>query len=87
MSTQTDYDAMRRAHSRQKAALTRAVRTGDANTIRNTCRDAVRAWNATAWPDDWSNWQRALNDAEQWPNITADIADLDRIGTLDGLAT
>lgn len=48
----------------QKAALARAVKTGDANKIAAACKKAVAEWNEIGyWPDDWSRWQRALNDA------------------------
>lgn len=53
---------------RQRAALTRAVRNGDPQRVVLACREAIRAWNApgSAWPDDWSRWQRALDDAFPW---------------------
>ena len=51
--------------SKQRAALTRAVKTGNREKIRAACRQAVAEWNAPGayWPDDWSSWQRALDDA------------------------
>lgn len=62
-----DYERMRQVRPRQKAALTRAIKTGDPETIATVCREAVLEWNAIGfWPDDWSNWQRALNDALPW---------------------
>lgn len=50
-------------HTAQKSALTRAVKTGDRVKVFEACRKAVREWNAAGhWPDDWSRWQRALDD-------------------------
>lgn len=53
----------------QKAALTRAIKTGDPEKVRDACREAVAAWEAPDgyWPDDWSAWERALGDAYGWP--------------------
>lgn len=62
-----DYERMRQIRPRQKAALTRAIKTGDPERIAAVCREAVTEWNAIGfWPDDWSRWQRALNDALPW---------------------
>ena len=60
----TDYKAVNRMVRRQRAALTRARNSGDPEQIILACRDAVREWNQPGlmWPDDWSNWQRALDD-------------------------
>lgn len=60
-----DYDALNKAFKRQKAALTRAINSGDAEKVVDTCTKTVREWNEAgfAWPDDWSRWQRALDDA------------------------
>ncbi len=50
--------------SAQKGALTRAVKTKDRAKVLAACKEAVRAWNNDLgyWPDDWSRWQRALDD-------------------------
>ena len=67
-----DYDALNRMVRRQRAALTRAQHAknsaGVAAAVLVACRDAVREWNAPGaqWPDDWSRWQRALDDAFPW---------------------
>lgn len=59
-----DYERMKRVRPKQKAALTRAVKTGDPEKIAAVCKAAVAEWNEIgAWPDDWSTWQRALDDA------------------------
>lgn len=67
---------MQRRFPIQKAALTRAVNSGDAEKIAAACKAAVVEWDEIgAWPDDWSRWQRAMNDALPW-HQHIDIADL-----------
>jgi hypothetical protein len=62
-----DYDRMRRTMPRHKAALTRAVKTRDPETVAAACKKAIAEWNEIgAWPDDWSAWQRALDDVLPW---------------------
>lgn len=62
-----DYDRMKREWPKQKAALTRAVKTGDPVKIADVCIKAVAVWDQIgAWPDDWSRFERALNDALPW---------------------
>jgi hypothetical protein len=49
---------------RQRAALTRAINSGDPEKVILAAREAVRQWNqpGAIWPDDWSRWQRAVDD-------------------------
>ncbi len=47
----------------QKSALTRAVKSGDTDRMIATARKAVKEWDQHGWPDSWSDWQRALEDA------------------------
>ena len=62
-----DYERMNKEHPKQKAALTRAIKTRDAETIARACKAAIAAWNECgAWPDDWHRWQAALDDAMHW---------------------
>jgi len=62
-----DYARMKRVRPQQKSALTRAIKSGDPAKVMLAARRAVREWNAIgAWPDDWSRWQRAIDDA--YPN-------------------
>jgi hypothetical protein len=71
-----DYARMNRVLPRQKAALTRAVKTGDAEKIAAVCKAAVAEWNEIgAWPDDWARWQRVLDDALPW-HRSVEIGDL-----------
>lgn len=75
-----DYLAANKVFRAQKAALTRAIKSGDRDKVLVACRKAVRQWNADfpfagMWPDDWSRWQRALDDV--FPVFQApDLADL-----------
>jgi hypothetical protein len=70
-----DYAALNKMVRRQKGALTRAVNSGDPERVVVVCRDAVREWDAPGamWPDEWSRWQRALDDALGRP---VDLRDL-----------
>lgn len=60
-----DYAALNKMVKRQRAALTRAENSGDPDKVVIACRNAVREWRkpGAMWPDDWSRWQRALDDA------------------------
>lgn len=68
---------MVRTYSQQKSALTRAVKSGVPGKVREEVARTVREWDSGnwrpyrdrpdtarpgAWPDDWSRWQRALDD-------------------------
>lgn len=71
-----DYERMRQEWPKQKRALNRAVKTGDATKVAAVCIDAVRVWDEVgAWPDDWSAFQRGLDDVLPW-NQQADLADV-----------
>ena len=59
-----DYKRMNQVLPGQKAALTRAVKSGDPDKVLAACKEAVRLWNEIgAWPDCWARWQIALDDA------------------------
>jgi len=71
-----DYARMQRVRPAQKAALTRAVKSGDAAKVVAVCRAAVAEWNEIgAWPDDWHRWQIALNDVSGYHRFI-DLEDL-----------
>jgi hypothetical protein len=58
-----DYDRMSREFPKQKAALTRAINSGQRDRVLLTCAATVKAWDEIGcWPDDWARWQRALDD-------------------------
>lgn len=77
--TPPDYRAVNKAFTRQKAALTRALNSGDRDKVVLAVKKAKEEWSETpfngAWPDDWSRWQRALNDVLPW-NEHVDLDDL-----------
>jgi hypothetical protein len=76
-----DYALMSKQHPKQKAALTRALHIADPKQRRAAviaaCRKATAEWDIVgAWPDDWSRWQRALDD--QFPVFNGpDLRDLE----------
>ena len=58
-----DYARMSREFPKQKAALTRALNSGIRDRVVLTCAATVKTWDEIGcWPDDWSRWQRALDD-------------------------
>jgi hypothetical protein len=59
-----DYALMNKEGRRLKSALTRARNSGDALKVFDACDDAVKTWERVgAWPDNWSLWQRTMDDA------------------------
>jgi hypothetical protein len=48
---------------KQKAALTRAINSGDPRKVLATVEKTLKAWEHTVWPDDWARWRGALEDA------------------------
>jgi len=58
-----NYELMKQVHPKQKAALTRAKKKGF-EAVKEACAKAVKEWEQVgAWPDDWSRWQRAIEDS------------------------
>lgn len=50
-------------YAQQKSALTRAIKTKDREKVKEACIKAKAVWEKQGyWPDDWSRWQRALDD-------------------------
>lgn len=56
-----------RTYAQQKAALTRIVKTKNPEKLISECKRVITEWNQTYWPDDWTKWQRALDDVCGWP--------------------
>ena len=73
-----DYARMKTLYPKQKAALTRALKTRDYATVRAACVKAVKEWDSEfgMWPDDWSRWQRALDDTAGWNGTYVSLEDL-----------
>lgn len=62
-----DYERMNREWPRQKRALAAAVKAKDPARVAQVCIDAVKVWDEVgAWPDDWSAFQRGLDDVLPW---------------------
>lgn len=73
-----DYERMKRVFPKQKAALTRAVKTKDPEKVAAACVAAMNEWDEIGqWPDDWARWQRALDDVLPW-NRQINMEDLPR---------
>jgi hypothetical protein len=56
-----------RARTQQKGALIRAINSGDPAAVEAEGRRVVAEWRRSTWPDDWTLWQRRLDD-ELGPN-------------------
>lgn len=66
-----DYERMQKVYPKQLRSLKLALETGSHDEVRTLCKEAVAEWNEIGcWPDEWSRWQRALNDTEHWSNNT-----------------
>jgi len=52
----------------QKSALTRAINSKDPEKVIAAARKAVGEWEGWkyGWPDNWHNWNIALDDAFNW---------------------
>lgn len=71
-----DYDELNRVVRAQRSALTRAVKTGDTEKVAETIKAHIAKWDEIGmWPDDWSHWDRAINDMLPW-NQQINIEDL-----------
>jgi hypothetical protein len=55
--TQAEYKTL-------KSNLTRAINSKDNDRIIKTCNEAERIFDEKGYPDSWSNWERAKEDAE-----------------------
>lgn len=62
-----DYARMQEVWPQQKRDLAAAVKTGVAENVAQVCVRAMNTWDEIgAWPDDWSLFQRALDDVLPW---------------------
>lgn len=73
---------LQKTYRNQKAALTRAVNSGDAEKVYAAVRKAVQEWDTWehGWPDNWSRWQRALDDLATFPGFVGPRVDDFRVG-------
>lgn len=58
-----DYAKANREYRLQRTALTRAVNSGDPAKVVAAVEKALREWEGQPWPDEWSRWRNALDDA------------------------
>lgn len=81
LEVKADKPVVVRSYAQQKAALTRAIKKGHLAVVDET-RRAVTEWDSKqapfthGWPDDWSRWQRAMDDTARYPQQAPDINDL-----------
>lgn len=69
-----DYERMNRVLPEQAMERDKAASERDVVKLANLCIEHARVWDEIgAWPDDWSGWQRALDDLLHW----RDRVDLD----------
>ena len=57
-----EYTLTPAAFKSAKAALTRAINSGDPLKVINTVQQARWLFDAKGYPDNWSNWRRAVSD-------------------------
>jgi Family of unknown function (DUF6349) len=78
-----DYSAAQKEHKRHMRALTVAINSKDPDRVVLACAAAVADWDkpSRAWPDNWSRWQRALDDSRPW-NRSVQLEDLRGHGEL-----
>lgn len=50
-------------YRKHRAAVTRAERSGDPARVLAACDAAIVSFDAIGWPDDWTHFQRAADDA------------------------
>ena len=55
---------------RQRSALTRAQKTGDPDEVMAAAERALRSFDIHGWPDQWSDFQRARDDAATAANFS-----------------
>lgn len=59
-----NYDLTPAEYKRLKQALKQAVASKDNDRIIRTAESALARFEAVGFPDDWSNWERAKEDAQ-----------------------
>ena len=61
----SDYTLTKRELTALKAKLTHAQRSDDRGKVFKACSEAYAVFDAKGWPDCWSMWQRARDDAQE----------------------
>ncbi len=59
----SEYTLTRQELTQLRAALTRAINSKDPHKVIAAVAHAKARFDAVGWPDQWSNWQRAEDDA------------------------
>ena len=59
----SDYTLTQKEYKSLKGALTRAKNSKCSQKVLTAVDRAFNVFNQKGWPDDWSNWQRAKDDA------------------------
>lgn len=57
------YTLTQRQYRAMKSSLTRSINTGDPRRVLATTSKAMAIFEDQGYPDDWSRWQRAAEDA------------------------
>jgi len=60
----SEYTLTQAELTKLRAALTRAKNSKDPQKVIRTCNAALARFEQVGYPDCWSNWQRAKDDAE-----------------------
>jgi hypothetical protein len=60
----TDFDQLNKELPKLRSALTRAKNSKDNDKVIAACKHAFARFEIIGYPDQWSNWQRARDDAE-----------------------
>lgn len=58
------YSLSQAEYKSLKSKLTRAINSKNNDSIIKTCNEALAIFEAKGYPDSWSNWERAKEDAE-----------------------
>ena len=60
----SDYQLTPQEYKGLKSKLTRAINSGNQDKIIQTVEAALARFEQVGFPDDWSRWERAKQDAE-----------------------
>lgn len=60
----SSYTLTQKEHTALKGRLMKVVNAGDPEKIIAEAEHAIKLFEEKGWPDDWSRWERAKEDAE-----------------------